>query len=50
DGIDPDTMTYEELNSLGEALGRENRGVSMEAISQLPSFKYRTGSSSSLGR
>ncbi|KAI5670131.1 hypothetical protein M9H77_10495 [Catharanthus roseus] len=43
DDIDPDNMTYEELQSLGEAVGHENRGLSDDLISRLPTFKYRTG-------
>ncbi|XP_058085351.1 E3 ubiquitin ligase BIG BROTHER-related-like isoform X2 [Magnolia sinica] len=31
-----------ELQSLGEAIGTENRGLSEELISFLPSFKYKT--------
>ncbi|XP_058085352.1 E3 ubiquitin-protein ligase BIG BROTHER-like isoform X3 [Magnolia sinica] len=42
DNIDPDNMSYEELQSLGEAIGTENRGLSEELISFLPSFKYKT--------
>ncbi|XP_058104792.1 E3 ubiquitin ligase BIG BROTHER-related-like [Magnolia sinica] len=43
DGIDPDNMTYEELQSLGETIGTQSRGLSDEIISYLPSFKYKTG-------
>ncbi|GMH19655.1 hypothetical protein Nepgr_021496 [Nepenthes gracilis] len=43
DGVDPDQMTYEELQSLGETIGSESKGLSENDISSLPSFKYRTG-------
>ncbi|KAL3650475.1 hypothetical protein CASFOL_006878 [Castilleja foliolosa] len=41
DDIDPDRMTYEELQSLGESVGRESRGLSADLISRLPTFKYK---------
>ncbi|XAR54354.1 hypothetical protein NMG60_11029438 [Bertholletia excelsa] len=43
DNIDPDNMTYEELLDLGEAVGTENRGLSPELISSLPTSKYKSG-------
>ncbi|MQL88790.1 hypothetical protein Taro_021360 [Colocasia esculenta] len=43
DGIDPDSMTYEELQSLGEAIGTENRGLSDKLISFLKTSTYRIG-------
>ncbi|XP_058104793.1 E3 ubiquitin ligase BIG BROTHER-related-like [Magnolia sinica] len=43
DDIDPDNMTYEELEALGEAIGTHSRGLSDELISYLPTFKYKTG-------
>ncbi|KAF3325063.1 E3 ubiquitin ligase BIG BROTHER-like protein [Carex littledalei] len=43
DNINPDSMTYEELQSLGEQIGTENKGLSDELISYLPTSKYRTG-------
>lgn len=43
DDIDPDSMTYEELQSLGEAVGQQSRGLSQDLISRLPTFKYKTG-------
>ncbi|GFP84772.1 E3 ubiquitin ligase big brother [Phtheirospermum japonicum] len=49
DDIDPDLMTYEvwpsslELQSLGESVGRESRGLSADLISRLPTFKYKVG-------
>uniref|UniRef100_A0A1D1Y6W3 E3 ubiquitin ligase BIG BROTHER n=1 Tax=Anthurium amnicola TaxID=1678845 RepID=A0A1D1Y6W3_9ARAE len=43
DDIDPDIMTYEELQSLGEAIGTESRGLSDELISFLESSIYKEG-------
>ncbi|KAK6117556.1 hypothetical protein DH2020_048711 [Rehmannia glutinosa] len=43
DEIDPDRMTYEELQSLGESVGTESRGLSADLISRLPTFKYKVG-------
>ncbi|KAL8050932.1 hypothetical protein ABFS82_06G111900 [Erythranthe guttata] len=43
DEFDPDTMTYEELQSLGESVGSESRGLSADLISRLPTFKYKIG-------
>ncbi|KAM3382066.1 E3 ubiquitin-protein ligase BIG BROTHER [Capsicum galapagoense] len=43
DDIDPDGMTYEELQSLGEAVGQQSRGLSQDLIRRLPTFKYKTG-------
>lgn len=43
DDIDPDNMTYEQLQSLGESIGNENKGLPDELISQLPTFKYKSG-------
>ncbi|CAA2999405.1 E3 ubiquitin ligase BIG BROTHER-like [Olea europaea var. sylvestris] len=43
DEIDTDNMTYEQLQSLGEAVGHESKGLSEDLISRLPSFKYKTG-------
>ncbi|KAG9453034.1 hypothetical protein H6P81_005938 [Aristolochia fimbriata] len=43
DNIDPDNMSYEELQSLGDAIGTQSRGLSDELISYLPSSKYKTG-------
>ncbi|XAR65868.1 hypothetical protein NMG60_11011854 [Bertholletia excelsa] len=43
DNVDPDNMTYEQLQLLGESIGSENRGLSEELISRLPNFKYRKG-------
>ncbi|ONK56629.1 uncharacterized protein A4U43_C10F10900 [Asparagus officinalis] len=41
--VDPDNMTYEELQTLTEAIGTESRGLSEELISYLPSSTYKTG-------
>ncbi|KAK4431525.1 F-box protein [Sesamum alatum] len=43
DNIDPDRMTYEELQSLGESIGSESKGLSTDLISRLPTFKYKGG-------
>lgn len=43
DNVDPDNMTYEELQSLGEVIGTESKGLTDELISYLPSYKYKTG-------
>ncbi|CAA3001681.1 E3 ubiquitin ligase BIG BROTHER-like [Olea europaea subsp. europaea] len=43
DEIDPDIMNYEELLSLGEAVGNESKGLSDDLISRLPTFKYKAG-------
>ncbi|KAL5727683.1 RING-type E3 ubiquitin transferase [Ranunculus cassubicifolius] len=43
DTVDPDNMTYEELQSLGDEIGAESRGLSDELLEYLPSYKYKTG-------
>ncbi|XP_020085346.1 E3 ubiquitin ligase BIG BROTHER-related-like [Ananas comosus] len=43
DDVDPDIMSYEELQQLGEAIGTQSRGLSEELISYLPSSTYKTG-------
>ncbi|KNA17098.1 hypothetical protein SOVF_083360 [Spinacia oleracea] len=43
DPVDPDRMTYEELQSLGDAIGSENQGLSKREMSILPCYTYRTG-------
>lgn len=43
DDVDPDNMTYEELQSLGEAIGTESRGLSDDLISYLPTSTYKIG-------
>ncbi|KAI9077222.1 hypothetical protein K1719_040793 [Acacia pycnantha] len=40
DNIDPNSMSYEELLELGEAVGTQSRGLSQEQISLLPISKY----------
>ncbi|CAK0779108.1 hypothetical protein CVIRNUC_004697 [Coccomyxa viridis] len=40
DSIDPDDMTYEELQALGEAVGIVSRGVPKALIDALPRIKY----------
>ncbi|XP_073159248.1 E3 ubiquitin-protein ligase BIG BROTHER-like [Henckelia pumila] len=42
--IDPDRMSYEELQDLGESVGNESRGLSECLISQLPTFKFKSAS------
>ncbi|XP_020585601.1 E3 ubiquitin ligase BIG BROTHER-related-like isoform X2 [Phalaenopsis equestris] len=42
DDVEPDNMTYEELQSLGEVIGAESRGLSDELISYLPTSTYKT--------
>ncbi|KAM1227913.1 hypothetical protein ACFX2I_007108 [Malus domestica] len=41
DNIDPDSMSYEELLELGEAVGTQSRGLSQDQISLLPISKYK---------
>lgn len=43
DDIDPDNMSYEQLQSLGESIGSENKGLPEDLISRLPTFKYKSG-------
>ncbi|KAH6824602.1 RING/U-box superfamily protein [Perilla frutescens var. hirtella] len=43
DDIDPDTMTYEELLDLGEAVGTQSKGLSQELINLLPTSKHKSG-------
>ncbi|KAJ3680129.1 hypothetical protein LUZ60_016407 [Juncus effusus] len=43
DDIDPDSMTYEELQELGEAMGTESRGLSDQMIAYLPTCNYKIG-------
>ncbi len=37
---DPDTMSYEELSALGEAVGTVSRGISAHDIALLPVKRY----------
>ncbi|CAN6481200.1 unnamed protein product [Victoria cruziana] len=41
--IDPDSMTYEGLQFIGEAIGTESHGLSKTLISYLPTSKYKAG-------
>ncbi|KAJ8512770.1 hypothetical protein OPV22_003204 [Ensete ventricosum] len=43
DSIDPDQMSYEQLQSLEEEMGNESRGLSDELISCLRDLKHRCG-------
>ncbi|XP_057481423.1 E3 ubiquitin ligase BIG BROTHER-related-like isoform X3 [Actinidia eriantha] len=43
DDVDPDNMTYEQLQLLEESVGSVNKGLSEQLISRLPYFKYKTG-------
>ncbi|KAG6422584.1 hypothetical protein SASPL_119162 [Salvia splendens] len=45
DDFDPDTMTYEELQSLGESVGSESRGLTADLISRLPTFRHKSSKS-----
>ncbi|KAG2310343.1 hypothetical protein Bca52824_021900 [Brassica carinata] len=38
--IDPDNMTYEELNELGESIGAVNKGLAKSRIDQIPTHKF----------
>ncbi|CAM6026428.1 unnamed protein product [Sphagnum balticum] len=38
--VDPDNMSYEELLALGDAVGTESKGLSVQAISALPGSSY----------
>lgn len=39
--FDPDELSYEELVALGEVVGSESRGLSVDTIASLPSFSYK---------
>ncbi|EFJ08445.1 hypothetical protein SELMODRAFT_19194, partial [Selaginella moellendorffii] len=41
--VDPDHMSYEELVALGDAVGVESRGLSSDAIAELPVTSYKRG-------
>ncbi|XP_047311904.1 E3 ubiquitin ligase BIG BROTHER-related [Impatiens glandulifera] len=43
DDIDPDELSYEELIALGEMVGTESRGLSVDTIASLPSVKFKAG-------
>ncbi|CAA7024577.1 unnamed protein product [Microthlaspi erraticum] len=40
DDIDPENMTYEELNELGESIGAVSKGLSQSRIDQIPTHKH----------
>ncbi|GAB4819822.1 hypothetical protein N2152v2_006868 [Parachlorella kessleri] len=40
DPVDPDSMTYEELTALGEAVGTVSKGITAEQIAALPVRRY----------
>ncbi|CAL0328284.1 unnamed protein product [Lupinus luteus] len=40
--VDPDELSYEELLALGEAVGTESRGLSIDTIASLPFVNYKT--------
>ncbi|KAJ4774758.1 RING/U-box superfamily protein [Rhynchospora pubera] len=42
-GLNSENVQREELQALGEQIGTENKGLSDELISYLPTSKYRTG-------
>ncbi|PWZ12722.1 E3 ubiquitin ligase BIG BROTHER [Zea mays] len=41
DNVDPDNMSYEQLQALGEAVGTQSRGLSDELISYLEPFRNK---------
>ncbi|GJM99306.1 hypothetical protein PR202_ga16396 [Eleusine coracana subsp. coracana] len=41
DNVDPDNMSYEQLQALGDAVGNESRGLSDDLISYLVPFKHK---------
>ncbi|XP_042035401.1 E3 ubiquitin-protein ligase BIG BROTHER-like [Salvia splendens] len=43
--IDPDTMSYEQLQSLGDAVGHESKGLSEKDISKLRTSSFKVKSS-----
>ncbi|KAL5201772.1 hypothetical protein ABZP36_036126 [Zizania latifolia] len=43
DNIDPDNMSYEQLQALGEAVGNQSRGLSDDLICYLVPFKNKCG-------
>ncbi|XP_073040749.1 E3 ubiquitin ligase BIG BROTHER-related-like isoform X3 [Primulina eburnea] len=40
--VDPDELSYEELLALGEVVGTESRGLSVDTIASLPSVNYKS--------
>lgn len=47
--VDPDQLSYEELLALGEVVGTESRGLSVDNIASLPSISYKAQSSQDSG-
>ncbi|KAK1272573.1 E3 ubiquitin ligase BIG BROTHER-related [Acorus gramineus] len=43
--VDPDELSYEELLALGEVVGTQSRGLSVDTIASLPSTNYKAQSS-----
>uniref|UniRef100_A0A8I6WRF7 RING-type domain-containing protein n=1 Tax=Hordeum vulgare subsp. vulgare TaxID=112509 RepID=A0A8I6WRF7_HORVV len=43
DGVDPDNMTYEELQQLGETIGTHSKGLPEDVIALLKSSTYKIG-------
>ncbi|WVZ65623.1 hypothetical protein U9M48_014954 [Paspalum notatum var. saurae] len=41
DDVDPDNMSYEQLQALGEAVGTQPRGLSDDLISYLEPFRHK---------
>ncbi|KAJ1290496.1 hypothetical protein BS78_02G248400 [Paspalum vaginatum] len=41
DDVDPDNMSYEQLQALGEAVGTQSRGLSDDLISYLEPFRHK---------
>lgn len=41
DGVDPDNMTYEELQQLGETIGTQSKGLPEDVIALLKSSTYK---------
>ncbi|KAE8716831.1 E3 ubiquitin ligase BIG BROTHER-related [Hibiscus syriacus] len=39
--VDPDELSYEELLALGEVVGTESRGLSVDSLASLPSITYK---------
>ncbi|KAG0453188.1 hypothetical protein HPP92_025852 [Vanilla planifolia] len=42
EGVDPDDLSYEELVALGELVGNESRGLSVDTIASLPTVSYKS--------
>ncbi|CAN6205274.1 unnamed protein product [Urochloa humidicola] len=41
DNVDPDNMSYEQLQALGEAVGTQSKGLSDDLISYLEPFRHK---------